>query len=44
MERKRARKKNNTLADLQQLSMDTPGASAAAHRQNPPQKLYNSGF
>jgi hypothetical protein len=44
MKLKRARKKNNTLADLQQLSMDTPGTSAAAHRQNPPQKLYNSGF
>jgi hypothetical protein len=44
MERKRARKKNNTLADLHQLSMDTPDAGTRGHRQNPPQKLYNSGF
>jgi hypothetical protein len=44
MELNRARGKNNTLADLHQLSMATRGPGGGAHRENPPQKLYNSGF
>jgi hypothetical protein len=36
--------KNNTLAILQLAGRSTGQAPAVGNGQNPPQKLYNSGF